>query len=130
MPRLPSLLRPPIGFAHRGASAHAPENTLEAFVLARRLGATGLESDVWLTADGVPVLDHHGKVGTRVRRRRIGLHRTQLRHQVGAAHTVDRGVVNLRHHREPSPFTHAGAAESVDHPHLPQRVATIQRQRR
>ena len=66
----------------------------------------------------------------RLRRRRIGLHRTQLRHQVGAAHTVDRGVVNLRHHREPSPFTHAGAAESVDHPHLPQRVATIQRQRR
>jgi glycerophosphoryl diester phosphodiesterase len=45
---------PPIGFAHRGARAHAPENTLEAFALALRLGATGLESDVWLTADGVP----------------------------------------------------------------------------
>ena len=26
--RLPSLRRPPIGFAHRGARAHAPENTL------------------------------------------------------------------------------------------------------
>lgn len=68
--RLPSL-RPPIGFAHRGARAHAPENTLEAFTLARRLGATGLESDVWLSADGVPVLDHDGVVRTGLRRRPI-----------------------------------------------------------
>jgi glycerophosphoryl diester phosphodiesterase len=52
----------PIGFAHRGASAHAPENTLEAFALALELGATGLESDVWVTADGVAVLDHDGVV--------------------------------------------------------------------
>lgn len=64
------ILRPPIGFAHRGARAHAPENTLEAFRLALRLGATGLESDVWITADGVPVLDHDGVVG-RLRRRPI-----------------------------------------------------------
>jgi glycerophosphoryl diester phosphodiesterase len=61
----------PIGFAHRGARAHAPENTLEAFALARRLGAAGLESDVWLTADGVPVLDHDGIVRSGVRRRQI-----------------------------------------------------------
>jgi glycerophosphoryl diester phosphodiesterase len=59
------LLRPPIGFGHRGAKAHAPENTLEAFRLGLRLGATGLESDVWLTADGVPVLDHDGRVRRR-----------------------------------------------------------------
>jgi len=70
VPRLPSL-RPPIGFAHRGASAHAPENTLEAFALAVRLGATGLESDVWITADGAAVLDHDGVVGRRPRRRPI-----------------------------------------------------------
>lgn len=68
--RLPSL-RPPIGFAHRGARAHAPENTIEAFALARRLGATGLESDVWLTEDGAAVLDHDGVVGRRPRRRPI-----------------------------------------------------------
>jgi glycerophosphoryl diester phosphodiesterase len=54
------LRRPPIGFGHRGARAHAPENTIESFQLALRLGATGLESDVWLTQDGVPVLDHDG----------------------------------------------------------------------
>lgn len=70
-PRLPSLRRPPIGFAHRGARAHAPENTLEAFALALRLGATGLESDVWVTADGVAVLDHDGVVGPPLRRRAV-----------------------------------------------------------
>lgn len=64
-------MRPPIGFAHRGARAHAPENTLPAFELAVRLGATGLESDVWITADGVAVLDHDGVVGRRPRRRPI-----------------------------------------------------------
>jgi glycerophosphoryl diester phosphodiesterase len=69
--RLPSLLDPPITFAHRGARAHAPENTLEAFELALRLGATGLESDVWLTADGVAVLDHDGVVKNGMRRRPI-----------------------------------------------------------
>lgn len=69
--RLPALRIPPITFAHRGASADAPENTLTAFSLAIEKGAGGLESDVWLTADGVPVLDHEGVVGSRLRRRSI-----------------------------------------------------------
>ncbi|HKA84062.1 MAG TPA: glycerophosphodiester phosphodiesterase [Acidimicrobiales bacterium] len=73
--RVPALREPPIAFAHRGARAQAPENTIEAFTLAQRLGATGLESDVWLTADGEAVLDHDGlvggAVGRRVRRRAI-----------------------------------------------------------
>ena len=74
-----SLLRPPLGFAHRGARAHAQENTLDAFRLALRLGAPGLESDVWLTSDGVPVLDHDGVVRTGLRRRPIAsLRRDQL----------------------------------------------------
>jgi glycerophosphoryl diester phosphodiesterase len=62
----------PIGFAHRGARAHAPENTLEAFTLAVRLGATGLETDAWLTADGEVVLDHDGLVRAGMRKRAIG----------------------------------------------------------
>jgi glycerophosphoryl diester phosphodiesterase len=70
--RLPSLLQPPLAFAHRGAKAHAPENTLEAFALALKLGATGLESDVWLTADGVPVLDHDGLIKHGRKRRPVG----------------------------------------------------------
>jgi glycerophosphoryl diester phosphodiesterase len=66
--RLPSLLDEPIAFAHRGAKAYAPENTLAAFELALTLGANGLESDVWLTADGVAVLDHDGVVPRRLGR--------------------------------------------------------------
>jgi glycerophosphoryl diester phosphodiesterase len=78
-PRIPPHLPRPIAFAHRGARAHARENTLEAFELALRLGATGLESDVWLTRDGTPVLDHDGVVGGRLRRRAIGeVHRDDL----------------------------------------------------
>jgi glycerophosphoryl diester phosphodiesterase len=69
--RLPSLLDVPITFAHRGARADAVENTIEAFQLALELGAGGLESDVWLTRDGVAVLDHDGTFG-RMRKRRIG----------------------------------------------------------
>jgi glycerophosphoryl diester phosphodiesterase len=61
----------PIGFAHRGARAERRENTIDAFVRALELGATGLESDAWLTADGVVVLDHDGAVGPIWRRRAI-----------------------------------------------------------
>ena len=60
---LPSQLDDQIGFAHRGGKAHAPENTLEAFQLALKLGATGLETDVFLTRDGAVALDHDGVVG-------------------------------------------------------------------
>lgn len=38
-------------FAHRGASADAPENTMPAFELAERQGADGIELDVHLTSD-------------------------------------------------------------------------------
>jgi glycerophosphoryl diester phosphodiesterase len=43
---------------HRGSSAHAPENTLAAFDMAEREGADGLEFDVRLASDGVPVVIH------------------------------------------------------------------------
>jgi len=61
--RIPALLVPPIAFAHRGARAHARENTLDAFALAREMGATGIETDVRVTADGEIVLNHDGAVG-------------------------------------------------------------------
>jgi glycerophosphoryl diester phosphodiesterase len=63
--------RAALGFAHRGARAHAPENTLESFLLAQRLGATGLETDAWRTADGEVVLVHDGELRTGLRRRPI-----------------------------------------------------------
>ena len=45
-------------FAHRGASAYAPENTLAAFRLAEEQGADGIELDVQLTKDGQVVVIH------------------------------------------------------------------------
>jgi len=45
-------------WAHRGASALAPENTLAAFTLAEAIGADGIELDVHLSRDGVPVVLH------------------------------------------------------------------------
>lgn len=47
-----------INYAHRGASAYAPENTLAAFYLAQTQRANGLETDIQSTSDGVLVLFH------------------------------------------------------------------------
>jgi glycerophosphoryl diester phosphodiesterase len=48
----------PLVIAHRGASAHAPENTLPAFKLGWEAGADGVECDVRLTADCQVVCIH------------------------------------------------------------------------
>ena len=45
-------------WAHRGASAHKPENTLAAFELAKTAGADGIELDVQLDRDGHVVVFH------------------------------------------------------------------------
>ena len=47
-----------INYAHRGASAYAPENTMRAFRLGVELGANGIETDIRKTHDGVLVLFH------------------------------------------------------------------------
>ncbi len=48
----------PLIIGHRGASAHAPENTLAAFRASLDGGADGIEFDVQLAKDGVPVVIH------------------------------------------------------------------------
>src|SRR3954452_7141634 len=48
----------PVIVAHRGASALAPENTLEAARLGWEAGADAWEFDVQMTRDGVPVIIH------------------------------------------------------------------------
>lgn len=57
--RMPTQAPKPLfAYAHRGARAHAPENTLLAFALAFDLGADAIECDVQLTADGGLVIIH------------------------------------------------------------------------
>lgn len=61
--------------AHRGAPLEAPENTLAALQRAYEIGASWVEFDVMLTADGVPIIIHddrldrttngHGKVAAK-----------------------------------------------------------------
>jgi glycerophosphoryl diester phosphodiesterase len=45
-------------FAHRGYHLEAPENSLAAFEAAVRIGVTGIETDVRLSRDGLPVIIH------------------------------------------------------------------------
>ncbi len=49
-------------WAHRGASGHAPENTLPAFELAYTMGADGIELDVQMTKEGIPVVIHDERI--------------------------------------------------------------------
>lgn len=51
-------MTPPLVIAHRGDSAHRPENTLAAFAGALEVGATIVELDVQLTADGEVIVLH------------------------------------------------------------------------
>jgi glycerophosphoryl diester phosphodiesterase len=48
----------PFLWAHRGASCSAPENTLAAFNAAVECGADGIELDIHLSRDGIPVVIH------------------------------------------------------------------------
>jgi len=52
----------PIAIAHRGGAAEAVENTLEAFEASHELGYRYLETDARLTADGVVVAFHDGRI--------------------------------------------------------------------
>lgn len=49
-------------FAHRGSSATHPENTMAAFREAYRTGADGIELDVHLSKDGIPVVIHDEQI--------------------------------------------------------------------
>jgi glycerophosphoryl diester phosphodiesterase len=52
----------PLVIAHRGGASLWPENTLEAFRRAVRLGVDVLEMDVKITSDGVPVVIHDAEL--------------------------------------------------------------------
>lgn len=81
LPRLPSLLDRPVAFGEAVADprdhdgpvdpSDEPEQGVSELTLVLDRGATALASPVWLTADGVPVLDRTGRTGSRWRRRPI-----------------------------------------------------------
>jgi glycerophosphoryl diester phosphodiesterase len=48
----------PLIYGHRGARGEAPENTIAGFLHARAAGVAGIETDIALTADLVPVMHH------------------------------------------------------------------------
>lgn len=53
-----ACITPPLVIAHRGASGHLPEHTLEAYQLAMRMGADFIEPDLVPTKDGVLISRH------------------------------------------------------------------------
>lgn len=53
----------PLVIAHRGASGHRPEHTLEAYTLAVQMGADFIEPDLVSTKDGVLVARHENEIG-------------------------------------------------------------------
>ncbi|MDO6724547.1 glycerophosphodiester phosphodiesterase family protein [Celeribacter halophilus] len=59
----PDWTRParPYAIAHRGAAAYAPDNTLEAFRIASRIGADMWEVDIRMTSDG-EIIAFHDKI--------------------------------------------------------------------
>lgn len=61
---LPLLMAPtPLIIAHRGASGHRPEHTLEAYRLAIDMGADAIEPDLVSTKDGVLIARHENEIG-------------------------------------------------------------------
>jgi len=80
------LVWPPLNIGHRGASGEAPENTLAAFELALRQGADGVEFDVHLSSDGVPMVIHD----VRLDRTTSGRGRV-CEHRAGALRRLDVG---------------------------------------
>jgi glycerophosphoryl diester phosphodiesterase len=96
-------------FAHRGCSALAPENTMEAFDRGLAVGADGLELDVHLSRDGVVVVHHdrtldrttslNGPIADRTADELRGVAVPTLA-EVLARHRAPRVIVELKENRE------------------------------
>lgn len=55
-------MKKPMVYAHRGASGHAPQNTISAFKMGINMGAKGIETDIQLSADGIPIIIHNDDI--------------------------------------------------------------------
>jgi len=56
------LVWPPLKIGHRGAAGEAPENTMASFELAWRQGVDGVEFDVQLSSDDIPMVIHDARL--------------------------------------------------------------------
>lgn len=56
-------MKAPLVIAHRGARREAPANTIPAFERAMEMGVDGIECDLMLTSDHVPVISHDDHIG-------------------------------------------------------------------
>lgn len=62
-PVAPAIGHGPLVIAHRGASGHRPEHTLEGYALAIKMGTDYIEPDLVSTKDGVLVARHENEIG-------------------------------------------------------------------
>ena len=82
---------PPLNIGHRGAAGEAPENTLVSFELAWQQGADGIELDVQLSSDGVPVVIHDSYLRrTTSGNGRVGEHRSTVLKRLDAGSWFNR----------------------------------------
>jgi len=98
------LVWPPLNIAHRGGGGEAPENTLAAFELALRQGADGIELDVRLSSDGVPVVIHDPRLG-----RTTSGHGWVSEHRANALRRLDAGSWFNRRFPEKARHRYVGA---------------------
>lgn len=98
------LIWPPLKIGHRGAAGEAPENTIASFELALRQGADGIEFDVQLASDGVPVVIHDARL-TRTTSGNGWVHE----HRASVLRRLDAGSWFNRKHRLRARERYAGA---------------------
>lgn len=92
---IPRAGRHVLHVGHRGAKAHAPENTLAAITKAAELGANMVELDVRLSTDGVPVLAHDQDVAIRGKGR-VAINSLTAAQLQAAGETEETAVPTLR----------------------------------
>jgi glycerophosphoryl diester phosphodiesterase len=103
-PRPKPLIWPPLKIGHRGAAGEAPENTIASFELALRHGADGIEFDVQLASDGVPMVIHDARL-TRTTSGNGWVHE----HRASVLRRLDAGSWFNRRHRLRARERYAGA---------------------
>lgn len=99
-----TLVWPPLKIGHRGAAGEAPENTMASFDLAWRQGVDGIEFDVQLSSDGIPVVIHDARLT-----RTTSGSGWVYEHRVSVLRRLDAGSWFNRRHRLRARERYAGA---------------------